>query len=162
MQERHANPLSKGRSLRITGVGIDIVDMDIFRRRLHEQEGLAGDIFLQAEMEYCDSRARPWESYAARFAAKEAVFKALGRGLSQGLTFRQVEVTRDSSGAVGVRLTGRALERACEIGITDIRLSMSHTANNAIAAAVAEGRDSEELPVPSGPPGSRETRKEPI
>jgi len=127
--------------LTITGVGIDIVDLDVFRRRLDENDGLAGDLFLPAEIEYCESRARPWESYAARFAAKEAVFKALGRGLSHGLSFRQVEVIKDEYGAVSIRLTGKSLARAGETGVTDIRLSISHTRSSAIAAVVMEGTE---------------------
>ncbi len=125
----------------ITGVGIDIVDLDVFRRRLDQNDGLSGDLFLPGEIEYCESRARPWESYAARFAAKEAVFKALGRGLSHGLTFRQVEVIKDEYGAVGIQLTGKSLARAGETGVTDIRLSISHTRSSAIAAVVMEGTE---------------------
>ncbi len=123
--------------MRIIGVGIDIVDVDVFRSRL--DSGMINELFLPGEQEYCSSRARPWESYAARFAAKEAVFKALGAGLSQGLRWKTVEVVREESGAVGIALTGAALERALNMGVELVALSISHTGNSAIAIATACG-----------------------
>jgi holo-[acyl-carrier protein] synthase len=123
--------------LGIIGVGIDIVEVDVFRSRL--DSGMIDDLFLPGEREYCSSRARPWESYAARFAAKEAVFKALGAGLSQGMGWKTVEVVREESGAVGVRLMGAALDRARSIGVRLVSLSISHTRNSAIAIATASG-----------------------
>ena len=123
--------------MRVVGVGIDIVDLAVFRRRLESQEGLAEELFLTDEIEYCRERARPWESYAARFAAKEAAFKALGRGLSQGLRWNQIEVVRENSGAVGLRLSGPALIAAEELEVEDFLLSMSHSGDNAIAVVMA-------------------------
>jgi len=118
-------------------VGIDIVDLAIFRKRLEAVEGLAEEIFLPSEIAYCAGRARPWESYAARFAAKEAAFKALGRGLSHGLGWKQVEVSREESGAAGLLLSGAALEAAGELGADRFQLSMSHSGENAIAVVIA-------------------------
>jgi holo-[acyl-carrier protein] synthase len=123
--------------LRVVGVGIDIVDLAVFRRRLETQDGLAEELFFPSEIEYCAARARPWESYAARFAAKEAVFKALGRGLSHGLRWKQVEVLREESGAVGLRLMDSALAAAGELGVGILQLSMSHSGENAIAIVIA-------------------------
>jgi holo-[acyl-carrier protein] synthase len=123
--------------LRVVGVGIDIVDLAVFRRRLEAQDGLPEELFLPSEIEYCTARARPWESYAARFAAKEAAFKALGRGLSQGLRWKQVEVLREDTGAVGLRLSGAALAAAGELGADTLQLSMSHSGENAIAIVIA-------------------------
>lgn len=119
------------------GVGIDIVDIGVFRKRL--DSGMVKELFLPGEIEYCNSRARPWESFAARFAAKEAVFKALGHGLSQGLRWKQVEVLKDESGAVSVELSGRALSRADAIKVKCISISISHTRNEAVAVAIAQG-----------------------
>ena len=123
--------------MRIIGVGIDIVDIGIFRSRL--DDGMVSELFLPGEIEYCSTRARPWESYAARFAAKEASFKALGAGLSHGLRWKDVEVIKDESGAVSVHLSGKALEQASNIQVKQILLSISHSGENAIAVVTMEG-----------------------
>lgn len=123
--------------MRVIGVGIDIVDLDIFRARLDED--LIEELFLPEEVKYCSGRARPWESYAARFAAKEATFKALSVGLSHGLRWKHVEILKDESGAVAVRLTGKALQQAQEKEVKEIHLSVSHTKLNAMAVVVMEG-----------------------
>jgi holo-[acyl-carrier protein] synthase len=120
----------------VIGVGIDIVDLDDFRARL--SDALIDELFLPAEVEHASSRARPWESYGARFAAKEAAFKALGAGLADGLRFREVEVVRAPSGEVGIRLSGRALERASEKGVAASHLSIAHSAGSAVAIVIME------------------------
>ncbi|HOP27808.1 MAG TPA: holo-ACP synthase [Candidatus Sabulitectum sp.] len=122
----------------IKGVGIDLVDIETFRAKLTPE--LIDEVFLPEEKAYCSSQTRSWENYAARFAAKEAVFKALGHGLAQGLRFRQVEVVRDTStGAVSLRLSGRALEVMKEAGVKELPLSLSHTRKAAIAIVIAQG-----------------------
>ncbi|MCD4701086.1 MAG: holo-ACP synthase [Candidatus Aegiribacteria sp.] len=123
--------------MRIIGVGIDIVDISIFRSRL--DDGMIKDLFLPGEIEYCSARARPWESYAARFAAKEASFKALGAGLSHGLRWKNVEIIKEESGAVSVQLNGEALEQARNKQVKQVRLSISHSGENAIAVVTMEG-----------------------
>ncbi|MBD3278395.1 MAG: holo-[acyl-carrier-protein] synthase [Candidatus Aegiribacteria sp.] len=119
------------------GVGIDIVDIGVFKKRL--DSGMVEELFLPGEIDYCNSRARPWESFAGRFAAKEAVFKALGHGLAQGLCWKQVEVLKDDSGAVSVELSGKARCRADAIKVKSISISISHTRNEAVAVAIAQG-----------------------
>lgn len=121
----------------IIGVGIDIVDLDDFRARL--SDALVDELFLPGEVEHASSRARPWESYGARFAAKEAAFKALGAGLADGLRFRDVEVVRRPSGEVGITLSGRALDAASEKGVAASRLSLAHSARSAVAVVILEG-----------------------
>jgi len=123
--------------LRLIGVGIDIVDIDVFRTRL--DDGMIHDLFLAGEIEYCSSRARPWESYAARFAAKEASFKALGAGLSHGLRWKDVEIIKEESGAVSIQLNGKALEHAEKKQIKQVHLSISHSGDNAVAIVTMEG-----------------------
>jgi holo-[acyl-carrier protein] synthase len=120
----------------IIGVGIDIVDIDDFRRRL--TPGLEAELFLSAEREYASSQARSWENFAVRLAAKEAAFKALGAGLSGGLRMRDVEVVRDESGRVSLRFHGRASELAREKDVTVSHLSMSHGRQSAIAVVMLE------------------------
>lgn len=125
----------------ITGIGIDIVTLATFRRRL--DDGLVAELFLPQEIAFCSTRARSWESYAARFAAKEAAFKALQAGLEQGLRWHHVEVLRDPAGPVALRLHGEAARLAAEKGVTACHLSLSHTSENAIAMVVLENQNPE-------------------
>jgi holo-[acyl-carrier protein] synthase len=120
----------------VVGVGIDIVDLEEFRRKL--DDALVAELFLPGEVEYASSRARPWESYAVRLAAKEACFKALGAGLSQGMRWGDVEVVRGPEGDVGIVLSGAALAVAGRLGVSSSRLSMSHSRKSAVAVVVLE------------------------
>jgi len=133
---RECNPAGEASAV-IVGVGIDIVDLDRFRGGLSDT--MIAELFLPGEIEYASSQARSWENFGARFAAKEAVFKALGAGLAQGMRWHDVEVCRDKSGAVFLRLHGKATELARQQGVTRSFLSLSHTGTNAIAVAILEG-----------------------
>ncbi len=121
----------------IVAVGVDAVEVQRVQRLL-KNDGFVERIYTESERAYCLERARPTESFAARFAAKEAVMKCLGTGWSRGVGFRQVEVQRKASGELSVALTGRALEVSQEREIGRIHLSLSHTAGQAVAFAVAE------------------------
>jgi holo-[acyl-carrier protein] synthase len=93
-------------------------------------------VFTEAERAYCDRRADPTERYAARFAAKEAVMKAMGVGMG-ACKWREIEVAKAASGAPSVRLHGGAAVLASERGITEWRLTLTHTHRVAEAIAVA-------------------------
>lgn len=118
----------------IVGAGIDIVNVVEFRERL--DTALTEELFLPGEIAYARTQARAWENFAARFAAKEAAFKALGAGLAQGLRWHDVEVVRDASGAVSLELHGAARDRAAELEVTGSRVSLSHTRSQAMAVVV--------------------------
>lgn len=94
-------------------------------------------IFTDEERAYCERRARPAEHYAARFAAREAVLKALGTGFSDGIGLKDVSVSRDESGRPKAVLVGRAAEIAQSQGVREIALSLTHTREVAVANAVA-------------------------
>jgi len=95
-------------------------------------------LFSAAERDYCERQTRRRiEHYAARFAAKEAVLKALGTGWRHGIAWTDVEVTRAPSGRPGVRLTGEARRLADQAGIAGWALSLSHTESHALASAIA-------------------------
>lgn len=93
-------------------------------------------VFTEAEQAYCDRRADPTERYAARFAAKEAVMKAMGVGIG-ACKWREIEVAKAASGAPSVRLHAGAQALANERGIAEWRLTMTHTHRVAEAIAVA-------------------------
>jgi len=124
----------------IVGIGVDLVDMREFRERLAGDTGeaLVDELFLPDEIVYARTQARSWENLAARLAAKEAAFKALGAGLSQGLRWRDVEVVREASGAVSLELHGAARALADEKNVTGCKMSLSHTRSQAMALIVME------------------------
>lgn len=122
----------------IVGMGTDLVDVDRFRLALGRRATLADRIFTRREREYCEGRHDPAESYAARFAAKEAAMKALGVGLG-GFDLHDVSVDRADSGAPSLVVTGKAQALADERGVTGWMLSLSHTATTATAVVLALG-----------------------
>ena len=119
------------------GLGVDIVEIERMRRILGRSPAFAERVFSQAERAYCDSKANAATHYALRFAAKEAVVKALGTGFSDGIWVRDIEVERAKSGKPSVRLSGRALEVARDQGVRDISISLSYTHTDAVACAMA-------------------------
>jgi len=120
----------------ILGIGIDIVEVERIRAALEQSrtgERFRARVFTPGEVAYCSRRRNAHESYAARFAAKEAMMKAFGRAVG----WREIEVVR-GEGAPTIRLNGRAAERAAALGIRRIHLSLSHTATLAAAYVITE------------------------
>lgn len=122
----------------IHGIGVDVIEIARIRR-MREKHGQAflDKCFTPAETEYCLRKSNPDESLAARFAAKEAVMKALGSGWGQGVAFANVEVVPANGGAPEVRLHGGAEDYRRGHGVARVLLSMSHCREYAVAQAVA-------------------------
>lgn len=120
----------------IIGVGVDLVEVERLKRSRYG-ERLLDRLFTQYERDECGEGPSAWLSLAARFAAKEAVLKALGTGLRGGMSWQDIEVRRDSLGKPEVYLQGYALERAQQIGVGRVLVSLSHTHAYAIAQAIA-------------------------
>ena len=114
----------------ITGIGVDIVDVGRFRRALGRAPRLVDRLFAECEREL------PVESLAARFAAKEAVVKALGSG--EGFRWRDVIVHKTDSGAPYLELTGATAKRAQASGISRWHVSLTHDGGVALAFVIAE------------------------
>lgn len=121
----------------IVGVGVDVIEIDRFAAALERQPRLAERCFTRDEAAYCAKKPFPPQHYAARFAAKEAVGKALGRGMTR---WREVEVVR-GRGAPTVALHAHYAEWAARLGVTRIHLSITHSKGVAVAVAVAENDD---------------------
>jgi holo-[acyl-carrier protein] synthase len=117
----------------VVGLGIDVMEIDRFARSLERRPRLAERCFTPAEAEYCLSRAFPPQHFAARFAAKEAVGKALGIGMTR---WRQVEVVR-GRGAPRIALHGIYAQRAVALGVTQVLVSLTHGDTVAMANATA-------------------------
>jgi holo-[acyl-carrier protein] synthase len=120
------------------GVGVDLVEVPRIRTMLQEKGAHVYDRLLTAaEADYCRSRPDPSEHVAVRLAAKEAVYKALqGSDEARGIGWRDIEVTRAPDGRPDVALSGLAADRARELGVTRVLLSLSHTHQAAVAVAV--------------------------
>jgi holo-[acyl-carrier protein] synthase len=120
----------------VLGIGVDLCEVDRMRAALERTPTLRRRLFTETEQAYCDRKKDPAERYAARFAAKEAVLKAMGLGVG-ACKWREIEVARAESGAPSVALHGGAERLAKERGIVGWRLSMTHTHRVAEAIAVA-------------------------
>ena len=120
----------------VIGIGVDAVDIERFRRSLDRTPSMRTRLFTPHELEYVAPKADPVPSLAARFAAREAVMKALGVGLG-AFGFHDVWVTRASSGEPSLEITGPALALADAKGVDRWHLSITHTEIVAIAYVVA-------------------------
>lgn len=119
------------------GLGVDIVEIERMRKILKRSPAFARRVFSAEERAYAESTSLPEAHYATRFAAKEAVLKALSTGFSQGIHPRDVEVKRTSKGRPYAVLTGRAKEVAAQMGVRELPLSLSYTHSEAVACAMA-------------------------
>ncbi|MDR2513565.1 MAG: holo-ACP synthase [Puniceicoccales bacterium] len=128
------NPCSSGK---ILGVGVDLVET-VRIRRIHERHGEAflTRIYIQEERDYCMAMANPWASLAARFAAKEAVSKALGTGLGAEIGFTSIAVINNTRGAPAIVLDEKATALLHSLGGKYVHISLTHTASLAQAFAV--------------------------
>lgn len=122
----------------VVGVGIDLVDVERFRISLRRTPTMVERMFTEGERTYALRAVDPAERFAARFAAKEAVMKALGVGLG-AFGFHDVEVLRDEGGRPSLGVYGPAEALARERGVVVWQLSLTHTASSAGAIAVAVG-----------------------
>lgn len=123
----------------IVGLGVDIAEV----RRVQAAIERRGTPFLrrvytQTESEYCERFKNKFERYAGRFAAKEAVMKALGTGWSRGVRWVDIEVVREGSGRPTIALSGEASKIADRLGVKRISLSITHTGEQALAQVIFE------------------------
>ena len=131
--------------MRVVGIGTDIVEC----LRIAQMIERHGELFLTRvytprEIEYCSARKAATQHYAGRWAAKEAVLKALGTGWSRGISWTDVEVRNGSGGAPRIALAGGAREACERLGIADMLISISHCRSHATAFAVAVGTEQPE------------------
>ena len=125
----------------VLGLGTDITEVHRIQASLERYgQPFLNRIYTVGEIAYCQARKKTAaQSYAARFAAKEAAAKALGTGISRGVTWQELEVIRNRGEAPQILLHGRAAEIARARGITRLTLSLTHTTAIAMAVVIAEG-----------------------
>jgi holo-[acyl-carrier protein] synthase len=129
----------------IRGTGVDIAETSRIEGSLERHgERFTKKVFTPGEIEYCNKFKNRAERYAARFAAKEAAFKALGTGWREGIRWLDVEVVHQPSGKPELVLKGRALEVAQELGVTRMSVSISHSDRYVVAMVIFEGSDDHE------------------
>jgi holo-[acyl-carrier protein] synthase len=119
----------------IAGLGVDICEIARMERALARHPTMRERVFTPGEIAYCEGKARPAESYAGRFAAREAVIKSLGG--YRGRRWQDISIVRGVAGAPAIALTGNAKVRADSLGVARVLISFTHEKTNAVAFAVA-------------------------
>lgn len=124
----------------IIGVGIDLVEIERFKSVMRRRgDRFLEKVFTAGERKYCEGKMNRLAHYTARFAAKEAVLKALGTGWSGGIHWTDIEVEHEGTGAVAAKLAGLAAQTAKKKKIRKVHISITHSDKYASAVAVAEG-----------------------
>jgi holo-[acyl-carrier protein] synthase len=124
----------------VLGVGTDLIEIERVQASIDRfGERFLARLFTPGEIAYCQhKRKNSTESFAARFAAKEAGAKALGTGISRGISWQELEVRRQPGERPTLHLSGRAAERAAAMGVRRVQLSLTHSRELAMAVVVVE------------------------
>lgn len=122
----------------ITGIGLDVIEVERVAEKIQKEQGFRELVFAQEEINYCEPKAHKYEHYAARFAAKEAFFKALGTGWASGTSFNEIRILGDDSGKPEISFLGETAETLGHLNLTKIKISLSHLKNIAAAVVVIE------------------------
>jgi len=122
----------------IAGVGIDMIEVERVKQYINNDAGFREMIFSANEIAYCESRKNKFEHYAARFAAKEAFFKALGSGWAEGTNFNEVEIINNMEGRPELSLLGSTQKMLYALEIIKILVSLSHLKTLATAVVIIE------------------------
>ena len=124
----------------IVGIGVDVVEIEKLRLAMVRRgDRLRNRAFTPGEVEFCEARVNKFQHYSARFAAKEAAFKAIGTGWRQGVGWQDVEVINHLTGKPELILRGKTLEFANRMGAKTYWVSLSHTDQYAVAQVILEG-----------------------
>ena len=124
----------------LIGTGVDLIEVERIAHSIERYgERFLRRVYTDQEIDYCSRKRVSAESFAARFAAKEAGAKALGTGISRGVTWNEFQVARNPGGRPVLELSGRAALLATELGVRAISLSLTHTSSLAMATVVMEG-----------------------
>jgi holo-[acyl-carrier protein] synthase len=122
----------------IAGLGIDMIEVERVAIKIGKEAGFRELVFSEKEIQYCETKTNKFEHYAARFAAKEAFFKAVGTGWMNGTSFNEIEIVNDNNGKPGLVLLGKTSETMAGAGIRNIHVSLSHIKTMATAVVIIE------------------------
>lgn len=123
----------------VLGLGTDLIEIGRIHSSIEQYgERFLNRVFTAGEIAYCQRKKNSAESFAARFAAKEAGAKALGTGIGRGVRWKEIEVQRQPGERPTLHFTGRAAERADAMGVRNIQLSLTHSSDVALAVVLVE------------------------
>ena len=122
----------------IKGIGTDIVEIKTIEKSILQSKRFKERVYTNNEIEYCEKKPNKFQHYAARFAAKEAVMKALGTGWDQGIQWKHIEVLNEPNGKPIILIRDKAKELTNKNEINDIYISLSHCENYATAFVVIQ------------------------
>ena len=122
----------------VSGVGIDMIEVERIEKSISKGNGFREYIFTLKEIAYCEPKTNKFQHYAARFAAKEAFFKALGTGWLEGTLFNEVEITNNELGKPELGLLDNTAETVGRMGLKNISVSLSHIKTMAMAIVIIE------------------------
>lgn len=122
----------------ITGIGLDVIEVERVREKIEKERGFRELVFGKEEIEYCEPKTHKYEHYAARFAAKEALFKALGTGWAIGTAYNEVLILGDDKGKPEIRFVGKTADTLSAVNLLKVKVSLSHLKNVAAAVVVIE------------------------
>jgi holo-[acyl-carrier protein] synthase len=124
----------------IFGIGTDMIEVERIAEKIGKDIGFKELVFSQNEIDYCEAKANKYEHYAARFAAKEAFFKALGTGWKNGTAFNEIEITNNEVGKPQITFLGKTAESIIEMKLGKIAVSLSHLKTMASAVVIIENK----------------------
>lgn len=124
----------------IYGVGIDLIEVERVAEKIGKKAGFKELVFSQSEISYCELMTNKYEHYAARFAAKEAFFKAIGTGWRNGTAFNEIEITNDENGKPAISFLGNTAIALAELKLGKIAVSLSHLKTMASAVVIIENQ----------------------
>ena len=130
--------------MNVLGLGTDIIECLRIAKMIEKHgELFLNRVYTRSEIAYCSSRKGANQSYAGRWAVKEAVLKAMGTGWSRGIRWKDIEVVTDLTGKPSVAIHGVAKEICDELGISEVLISLSHCRSHATATAIAVGNSTD-------------------
>jgi holo-[acyl-carrier protein] synthase len=130
--------------MNVIGLGTDIIECLRIAKMIEKHgELFLNRVYTRSEIAYCSSRKAANQSYAGRWAVKEAVLKAMGTGWSRGIRWKDIEVVTDLTGKPSVAIHGVAKEICDELGISEVLISLSHCRSHATATAIAVGNSAD-------------------
>ena len=122
----------------IKGTGVDIIEISRIKSAISKDNKFIDRLFTQKEIDYCEAKAKKAQHYAARFASKEAFFKALGTGWRNGMSWTDIEIQNDPLGKPEIVLSGETLLYFKKLKLKSISLSISHSKEYAVGFVIIE------------------------